>query len=142
MLFAADNVENLDIEANVIMPERSSKEPTCHWNNDEHLHDLCLQKYIVQGKICALILSVTDTVAGKICADEATNTDQDILSSRSSLAVGQMTKIARFCLNQLDKIMMQNCFAWDDVLVSFFFISWTISLSIFLHSYTSVHTGI
>lgn len=131
MLFAVDNLETVDIEANVTMTERSSEVPTCHWNIDEHLHDLCLQKCIVQGKICALILSVTDRVAGKICADEATNTDQDIHSSRSCLAVGQMKKIARFCLNQLDKIMMQNCFAWDDVLVSFFFIIRTICFSIF-----------
>lgn len=117
ILFVEDNVETVDIETDHVMPDRSSEVATCYWNFQyEHWHDLCLQKCIVHRKICAIILSITDGVAVRICADESTSANEDALGSRSFFAEGQMMKIARFCLYQLDKILLQNCFAWDDVL--------------------------
>ncbi|GLT57806.1 hypothetical protein SLA2020_307540 [Shorea laevis] len=73
-------------------------------------HDSCIQKCVVHGKICAVVLSITSAVSKKICS-EFLNGD-----TQNSLTEGQMKRISSFCVYLLDRICMENGFSWKDVM--------------------------
>lgn len=77
-------------------------------------HDSCVQKCIIPGKLCAVILSVTSEIAAKICSDHL-GADQQNYSTAE-----QMETVSRFCIHLLDKIIIQNGFSWKDTMVSTF----------------------
>nr|DAD19992.1 TPA_asm: hypothetical protein HUJ06_021455 [Nelumbo nucifera] len=79
-------------------------------------HDSCFQKFIISRKICAVILSITNEVAARICSEsfDPDHTCQDSISEKS------MKTIARFCIYLLDKILLENNFFWGDTMVSVF----------------------
>ncbi|XP_076892398.1 diphthine--ammonia ligase-like [Bidens hawaiensis] len=72
----------------------------------EKWHDECLQKCVVHGRICAVILSITTEIADKISSN-----DNPIINVEE-----KMEKVAQFCLYRLDKVLSQNNFSWDDIM--------------------------
>ncbi|KAK2968296.1 hypothetical protein RJ640_016228 [Escallonia rubra] len=112
ILYAADN-EAAEIDH--VMPDQSTKVAQSYWGfQPEHWHDLGLQECIIHSKICAVILSITAEVAARIYVDAAAGTNQENVDAQISLSKGRMERIARFCIYRLDKILVENCFAWDD----------------------------
>ncbi|GKV12537.1 hypothetical protein SLEP1_g23666 [Rubroshorea leprosula] len=73
-------------------------------------HDSCIQKCVVHGKICAVVLCITSAVSKKICS-EFLNGD-----TQNSLTEGQMKRISSFCVYLLDRLCMENGFSWKDVM--------------------------
>ncbi|KAL5998732.1 hypothetical protein ACLOJK_009677 [Asimina triloba] len=84
----------------------------------EHLewHESCCQKYVIHGKICSLVVSVSNESAIKICSES----DQDPPVSRCLGTETQMKRVTRFCIYLLDGILMESNFSWSDLMVSFF----------------------
>ncbi|EOY10896.1 Meiotically up-regulated gene 71 protein isoform 5 [Theobroma cacao] len=78
-------------------------------------HDSCIQKFVIHGKICAVVLSITGAVALKICSDSM-NADWSNGNHRNYLTEGQMKRISRFCIYVLDKFIMENGFSWKDTM--------------------------
>ncbi|XVF31004.1 hypothetical protein REPUB_Repub16aG0108100 [Reevesia pubescens] len=67
-------------------------------------HESCIQKCIIHGKICAVVLSITSAIALKISSDSM-NADWSNGNHRNSVTEGQMKRISRFCIYLLDKIV-------------------------------------
>lgn len=112
ILYAADNEET---ESDPVMPDLSSKMFQTYWGfQHEQWHNYCFQKCLVHGKICSVILSITDELVVKICSDESAGPNRDDVGHQKNFTEGQMEIIARFCLYSLDKILLENCFSWDD----------------------------
>ncbi|XP_022719039.1 diphthine--ammonia ligase [Durio zibethinus] len=78
-------------------------------------HDSCIQKCVIHGKICAVVLSITSAVALKICSDSM-NADWSNGNCQNSLTQDQMKRISRFCIYLLDKIVIENDFCWKDTM--------------------------
>ncbi|OMO84452.1 hypothetical protein CCACVL1_10814 [Corchorus capsularis] len=78
-------------------------------------HDSCVQKCIIDGKICAVVLSITSIVALKICSDSMTD-DWSNGNHQNPLTAEQMKIISRFCIYLLDKIVIGNGFSWKDTM--------------------------
>lgn len=83
-----------------------------------HWHDSCIQKCVVHGKICAVVLCITRELLVKICSESLVG-DQVKGSHQNSLREAQMERLSRFCIYLLDKLYMQNNFSWEDTKVSF-----------------------
>ncbi|KAE9447998.1 hypothetical protein C3L33_20099, partial [Rhododendron williamsianum] len=81
----------------------------------EPWHDFCFQKCIVPGKLCAVILSITDELSMKICS-ECTGANPADGVCPNSLTERQMDKIAKFCIFLTDRILSESHFSWDDVM--------------------------
>uniref|UniRef100_A0A5B6Z3Q4 Diphthine--ammonia ligase n=3 Tax=Davidia involucrata TaxID=16924 RepID=A0A5B6Z3Q4_DAVIN len=112
ILYAAEDTET----ASDYVPDLSCKMAQSCWGFQHELwHDFCFQKCIVHGKICAVILSITDELAVKICS-ESTGVNQVDGDQQTSLTEGQVERIARFCIYLLDKILLENYFSWDDAM--------------------------
>jgi diphthine-ammonia ligase len=80
----------------------------------ENWHELCLKKCIVQGKLCAAIISVTDELAVKICSQEFSSSSQDNIACQDLVTEAKIEMVARFCANCVDKVLAENNFSWDD----------------------------
>ena len=92
--------------------------PSYHGFQPADWHDSCIQKCVINGKICAVVLSITSAVALKVCSDFM-NADWSNGNHQNSLTEGQMKRISRFCIYILDKIVIENDFSWKDTMVSF-----------------------
>ncbi|KAK1621203.1 hypothetical protein QYE76_026720 [Lolium multiflorum] len=77
------------------------------------LHDSCCLVHTVSGKICSAVVSITNDIASKICS----RTEQ------LSLSEEQLKAIARFCVFQIAKILIDNGFTWDSVTMLRFYYS-------------------
>lgn len=83
--------------------------PQSYWGFQEDLrHDSCLQKCIVLGNVCAVMLSITSENIAKICNDS--------LVSGRSLSEGQTEKVAKCCIYLIDKILAKNLFSWENAM--------------------------
>lgn len=104
--------------ANITMENPSSVMLPNPWGfQHAHWHDSCIQKCVVGGKICAVLLSVTEELVAKICSESlGAKNDGD---HRNSLIKGHMEKVSRFCIYLLDKVVMENDFSWENITVSF-----------------------
>ncbi|XP_059665726.1 diphthine--ammonia ligase isoform X2 [Cornus florida] len=112
-LYAAEDTETANDH---VVPDLSCKVACGYWGFQHELwHDICFQKCIVHGKICAIILSITDELAVKICSESA-STNQVDGDRRTFLTEGKMKKIARFSIYLLDKILLESYFTWDDTM--------------------------
>lgn len=78
-----------------------------------HWHDSCIQKCVVHGKICAVVLCITRELLVKICSESLVG-DQVKGGHQNSLREAQMERLSRFCIYLLDKLYMQNNFSWED----------------------------
>ncbi|KAL6591376.1 hypothetical protein ACP70R_049879 [Stipagrostis hirtigluma subsp. patula] len=72
------------------------------------LHDSCCQIHIIRTKICSAVVSITSDIASKICS-----TAQELYNREEHLKA-----IARFCVFQLTKTMVDNEFSWDSITVN------------------------
>lgn len=121
ILYVVDGVETEESVIDHIMPDQSSEVAQNQWDfQHRHWHDSCIQKCIVKGKICAVILSITDELAVKIRSDEPSGAYQDGVDHQNLIAEGQMERIARFCLYHLSRILLENRLSWDDAMVRIF----------------------
>lgn len=117
ILYVADGVETEESVIDHIMPDQSSEVAQNQWDfQHRHWHDSCIQKCIVKGKICAVILSITDEHSVKIRSDGPSGAYQDGVDHQNLIPEGQMERIARFCLYRLGRILLENCFSWDDAM--------------------------
>ncbi|XP_073259975.1 diphthine--ammonia ligase isoform X3 [Populus alba] len=82
-------------------------------------HDSCIQKCVVSGKICAIILSITENVVVKICSESLGVNDEDV-DHQTSVSKGHMERVLRFCVYLLDKVIMENGFSWEDTMPAVF----------------------
>ncbi|XWS64763.1 hypothetical protein CRYUN_Cryun05aG0031400 [Craigia yunnanensis] len=87
--------------------------PSYHGFRPADWHDSCIQKCVIHGKICAVVLSITSAVALKVCSDSM-NADWSNGNHQNSLTEGQMKRISGFCIYLLDKIVIENDFSWKD----------------------------
>ncbi|KAG8479031.1 hypothetical protein CXB51_029746 [Gossypium anomalum] len=78
-------------------------------------HDSCIQKCVIPGKICAVVLSITSVVAMKICSDSM-NADWSNNNHQNSLTESQRKRISRFCIFLLNKTIIENDFSWKDTM--------------------------
>lgn len=78
-------------------------------------HDISLQKCVAYGKICTVILSVTEELAAKICSLASVACPANVMS-KGLVEKEQVILIARFCISRLDKVLSENNFSWDDIM--------------------------
>lgn len=77
------------------------------------LPDSCCLTHIVAGKICSAVVSITNETASRICS----STEQLHHSEE------HLKAIARFCVFQLAKVLIDKGFTWDDVKMLRFYYS-------------------
>lgn len=107
ILFVADVFEATISD---VKDQRHSRS-TDYWGfQHANWHESCIQKCIVPGKLCAVVLSVSSELAAMIC-------DKDKGDHQKSVIGRQMDRVLRFCLYLLDKIIMENDFGWEDTMV-------------------------
>lgn len=100
--------ENLDTVAET--PHESPKLhiPTSWGFQHEHWHKSCIQKCIVNGKICAAALSMTNELARNICSCLVGN---QIMEEHLEL-------VSKFCIYLLNEVLFDGAFCWEDLKVS------------------------
>lgn len=78
-------------------------------------HDTCIQKSVIPGKTCVIVLSVTNELAMKVCSESPVchQSSQDHRFSSEHI-----DRITRFCIYILDKVLIENGFSWEDITVS------------------------
>lgn len=98
--------------------ETMRQNPECYWGFEhEGWHDACIQKCVVRGQICAIILSITWELAAKICSDSLP-TDY-VNGDQFPLAKAHMEKLTKFSVYLLNKVLSDTAFSWEDIIVSF-----------------------
>ncbi|XP_014491388.1 diphthine--ammonia ligase [Vigna radiata var. radiata] len=112
------------------LTERSRSEtPSHYWGfKPENWHDSCIQKCVVSGKICAIILNITSELATKICFDS--QPADNVNNGQYSLPKAYMEKISKFCIYLLDKVMTDNDFTWEDIMSLRFYIPESLQMSV------------
>lgn len=107
VLFVAEDIEVTTRD----VKDQSCSRTTGYWGfQHANWHDSCLQKCVVPGKLCAVVLSVSSELAAMIC-------HKDKRDHQNSLTERQLDTVLRFCLYLLDKIVMENNFSWEDTMV-------------------------
>ncbi|XP_010690466.1 diphthine--ammonia ligase isoform X2 [Beta vulgaris subsp. vulgaris] len=80
-----------------------------YWGfQDEPWHHSCLQKCIVPGNICAVMLNITCENITKIC--------NDTLVSGHPLSEGHTEKLAKWCIYLIDSVLSENLFSWENAM--------------------------
>ncbi|KAK4581441.1 hypothetical protein RGQ29_024901 [Quercus rubra] len=105
--------EDMNVTIGTEQKHSCSRMPSYWGIQHAHWHDSCIQKCVVQGKICAVVLCITSELLVKICS-ESLGGDQDNGDYQNSLREAQMERVSRFCIYLLDKLYMQNNFSWED----------------------------
>ncbi|KAK7396131.1 hypothetical protein VNO78_16922 [Psophocarpus tetragonolobus] len=113
--------DDTDVTFEAITERSGSETPPFYWGfKPENWHDSCIQKCVISGKICAIILSITSELAAKICFDSLL---ADYLNNgQYSPSKAHMEKISKFCIFLLDKTMKDDDFAWEDIMSLRFYI--------------------
>ncbi|CAL5193147.1 unnamed protein product [Lathyrus oleraceus] len=110
--------------------EKPCSKASCYWGfKQENWHDSCIQKCVIPGKICAIILSITSELAAKICSDSLP-ADYVNDNSQHFLSKGHMEQLSKFCIYLLDKAITDNNFAWEDILSLRFYIPVSLQMSV------------
>ncbi|XP_042399116.1 diphthine--ammonia ligase-like [Zingiber officinale] len=109
---------NIDDEAGNSSLQPTGKTATCDFHFVECCSS-CYQIYSVSGKICTALVSVTKDLAAKICF-----TDKSELSPLS-----QMRIIIKFCIFSINKILVDHCFFWDNLMYLKFYYTTSNSLT-------------
>lgn len=100
--------ENLDTVAETLHDAPNVHTPTYWGFQHEHWHKSCIQKCMVNGKICAVVLSLTNEFAGNICSC--------ILGNQ--ITEEHLELVSKFCIFLLNEILLDSSFCWEDVKVS------------------------
>ncbi|KAM0854794.1 hypothetical protein ACQ4PT_050182 [Festuca glaucescens] len=112
----SDDDDDVDITSD---PETGGSKPASskvlsEWSaRYSDLHDSCCLVHTVTGKICSAVVSITNGIASKIYS----STEQ-LQQSEEHLKA-----IARFCVFQIAKILIDNGFTWDSVTMLRFYYS-------------------
>lgn len=110
--------ENMEIPTSVAKQDLCAKQS--YWGfQHESWHNGCLQKCTISGRICAAVISITQEIAAKICF-ETTNPAFSESECKANTQK-QIVRMAEFCIYLLDKVLRENDFSWDDILVSYLF---------------------
>jgi len=129
--------DGADVEIETIT-ERSCSKTSCYWGfKQESWHDSCFQKCVIPGKLCAIILSITSDLAAKISSDSLPS-DNVNNNGQYSLPKSRMEQISKFCIYLLDKVLIDNNFAWEDIMVSIFIKISHAGLILFLHCFEHI----
>lgn len=115
ILFVAEDTEATN---ETLQDISSTRYPGCMGFQPAEWHDSCVQKCIVPGKFCAVILSLTSDLAVKICSDYLGADHQGEEVPQTFTTTEQMENVSRFCIYLLDKIIIDNGFSWKDTMVS------------------------
>ncbi|GAV82994.1 LOW QUALITY PROTEIN: Ribonuc_L-PSP domain-containing protein/ATP_bind_4 domain-containing protein, partial [Cephalotus follicularis] len=112
ILYVAEDIET----ANETVQDLSSATVSTYWGfQSADWHDSCIQKCVVDRKICAVILCITSEISAKICYEFLD--DWNIVDCQNSLTEGQLKNVSRFCIYLLDKILTENNFLWEDIMI-------------------------
>ncbi|XP_062221614.1 diphthine--ammonia ligase isoform X2 [Phragmites australis] len=107
-----DEVATREMESGV--PQPALSKAWSDWGAQySDLHDSCCQIHIIGGRICSAVVSITSEIASKICS-----TAKQLDYSEEHLKV-----LARFCVFQLAKILVDNKFSWDSIKMLRFYYS-------------------
>ncbi|RDX76651.1 mug71, partial [Mucuna pruriens] len=121
--------DGTDVEFETIAERSCSKTLPCYWGfKQENWHDSCIQKCVISGKICAIILSITSELVAKICFDSLPA--DYVNNGQYSLPKAHMEKISKFCIYLLDKVITDNDFAWEDIMSLRFYIPASLKMSV------------
>ncbi|KAJ4837444.1 hypothetical protein Tsubulata_023173 [Turnera subulata] len=112
ILFVPDDSE---IAAEKLQEQFAVAVPNSWGFQHAHWHDSCIQKCVVGGKICAILVSITKEIVAKICS-ESQGSKEDHGDHQSSIAEHDMERISRFCIYLLDRMLMENGFSWEDTI--------------------------
>lgn len=112
MLFVEDDPETEEDNDHVLSDPNYKETPFDLCFQPEPWHDECLHKCLARDSICAAVLSITTEIAYKICS----NVDDPLIVT----AEDKIGRVAKFCIYRLDKVLSQNHYSWDDVMVSVF----------------------
>ncbi|KAK6915334.1 Diphthamide synthase domain [Dillenia turbinata] len=83
-------------------------------------HHSCFEKYVVDNKICAIIISIRNEHTAKICSDFE-GTVQELGDCQIAFSLGEVERVARFCIYLLDNILAKNGFSWEDIMTLRFY---------------------
>ncbi|XP_002521986.2 diphthine--ammonia ligase [Ricinus communis] len=102
--------------------------PNC-WGFEQALwHDSCIQKCVVSGKICAVLMSITNDIVAKVCSEaQSANENED---HQNSLTKVQMERITRFCIYLLDKVVVESDFSWEETMTLRFYLPTSLSMTL------------
>ncbi|TKY62865.1 Diphthine--ammonia ligase [Spatholobus suberectus] len=121
--------DGTDVAFETIAERSCSKTPPSYWGfKQENWHDSCIQKCVISGKICAIILSITSELAAKIYFDSLPA--DYVNNSQYSPPKAHMEKISKFCIYILDKVMTDYDFAWEDIMSLRFYIPVSLQMSV------------
>ncbi|CAI8613654.1 unnamed protein product [Vicia faba] len=110
--------------------EKTRSKTSCYWGfKQENWHDSCIQKCVIPGRICAIILSITSELAAKICSDSLP-ADYVNDNGQHSLPKAHMEQLSKFCIYLLDKAIKDNNFAWEDIMSLRFYIPVSLQMSV------------
>lgn len=110
MLYTGENVK--------ILTEVAKQDPytsQAYWGlQHESWHSDCCQECIVPGRVITAIISVTEEVVAKICSLSARSYNESKPDHEH-----QVARMAEFCIYLVDKVLLENDFSWDDIVVGF-----------------------
>ncbi|KAK7286577.1 hypothetical protein RJT34_21665 [Clitoria ternatea] len=111
-----------------MVTERPCSKAPCFWGfKQENWHDSCIQKCVISGKICSILLSITSELAAKICLDSLPG---GYVNDVYSLPKAHMETLSKFCIYLLDKVMIDNGFAWEDIMNLRFYLPESLQMSV------------
>lgn len=91
--------------------DQSGEGDYSYWGyKPEKWHQDCVQKQIVDGKICVAVLSMSAELMRKL--QEASGEEEQ-----------QLERVSRFCLYLLNKTLSENSFSWQDTMVRMRFLN-------------------
>ncbi|XP_012089348.1 diphthine--ammonia ligase isoform X2 [Jatropha curcas] len=92
-------------------------------------HNSCIQKWVVSGKICAVVLSITTEIVAKICS-ESLGAYKNDGNQQNSLPKVHMERVSRFCIYLLDKVILENDFLWEDTMTLRFYFPTSLDMTL------------
>lgn len=102
-----------EIETGIAQPPR--QEIANRWRFEySKWHDSCCQIRAIGGKICSVVVSVTNDVAAKICSESNQKLGNFWFNTEK-----HVKEIAMFSVFLLDKILLENEFLWGELMVRF-----------------------
>ncbi|KAG9445809.1 hypothetical protein H6P81_011937 [Aristolochia fimbriata] len=71
----------------------------------------CSRKYIIPGKICSIVIHITDEIGQQLQCSEAAQ----VGTKQSYCSEAQLKRTVRLCIYLLDKTLKTNSFSWFDL---------------------------
>ncbi|XP_022149928.1 diphthine--ammonia ligase isoform X2 [Momordica charantia] len=97
--------ENVDTVTEIVHDLPKLHTPRYWGFQHEHWHNSCIQKCVVNGKICAVVLSVTNELARNICS----------CSLGNLITEEHLELVSKFCIYLLNEVLLDSAFFWEDI---------------------------